>query len=714
MICHGCGFSVPHNKAPSDHKCFSCASRLSLDSDDLLLHGYNARPGAEVRVGQVNMARLVTEVIKEQQIALIEGPVGSGKSLAYGVPAVLAGKRVVISTAKKQLQHQIAQKDIPAIGTQLGKPVTVALLKGQTNYACRAKVGAHVPADQKKAFVEWLDKSEFGDLSDYPGKRPLFWPDVTAEDCLGVRCPMVDNCGYWRAKQQTRAAQVVVANHHVVAFDLRFGPFNILGEYDTLIIDEAHQAADAFRSAFAQSVTPFGSRRILRQMDKAAPQTGLEVALENAWKNMFKVIEHQDGEVPSDPFGAAGEETIAILEAVQTAVKKEIQENTDGSSARALEANRSALEPLWQLEKSLARPLIALRSIKEPQENEVVYITTSEKKNKTVTVAPISIGGFLGPQLHKIPSLVVTSATIAVNNSFEPIKRQLGLNYRPPAPAPATPPTGPAADPDATPKAKQIRELVLESPFDFNRQAVLYLPKHLPLPASMGAPEAERDAYLQALTMECRRLLLASGGNAFILFTSGADLREVHARLEAEDLGLPLIPQGDDAEAAFKEFQRTPRSTILGLKSFWEGVDVAGDKLRLVIITKLPFPVASDPVLLAQGRQIKAAALAKDSGEGAANSAVFQQLQVPAMITDLRQGAGRLIRTRTDKGVLAILDTRVWTGSGKKKPTPTQQVCMGYGAMVVNAIGFSQRTDQFHHVDKFLRHLQQAEQKKAK
>lgn len=723
MRCPGCGLNTPFNKAPEDFRCMACARHLQWETDDYLLHGAGGLV-REVRPGQVTLGRLVEEVIKGQEIAIAEGPVGIGKTFSYLIPSLLAeGKRIVVSTAKKQLQHQIARKDAPYLAEKLGKNTQVALLKGKSNYACRVKVVDIKKPEDQAAFVTWLNGSEYGDITDYPGKRPYFWGDVTAEDCIGSKCRFFNKCGYARAKQQTKTAQVIIANHHVVAFDLRFGPRKMLGEYDVLIIDEAHQAPAAFRGAFSQSVGPFAVKRIIRQIDNVGLNTGLERILEDVWERMFQEVAHLDGEVPRDPFGQAGLDAIKLLEDLDKIAKREMAEagvDVDGGSGDDDEPLSGGAGVDWghvakleMLRKSIERPLDALTQAHDPGDNTVIYVQTTERKNKIVNVAPISVGPMIGPKWQQIPTTVLTSATIAVNGEFSDIKRQLGLDWKPPA-TPSLPQQpvsmGQAAAADEA-QPKKIHEIVLQTPFDYKTQALLYTPKDVPLPVGPASPwdteekRKQREAYIRVLTTHCMRLIRSSDGNAFVLFTSNQDLNEVHQRLLEEDLDNTFIPQGDDAEAAFKQFMATPRSVILGNKSFWEGVDVQGDKLRLVIVTKLPFPLVSDPVLQARQRQFTEQLKARGMQEGAIRSQVFNSLQIPAMITDLRQGAGRLIRSKTDKGVLAILDCRVWTGSSSKAPTPATKNYGGYGSQVVGSIGFPNRTSDFVLVDKFLQML---------
>lgn len=718
MKCKGCGLSLPFPKVTEDRRCTGCGNDLQFTSDDFLLHGANNLIKS-VRTGQVEMARLIETLIENSSVGIIEGPVGIGKSFAYTIPAILSGKRIVISTAKKQLQHQLFA-DAPRLATHLEKEgLGVALLKGKSNYACLDKLNELDPGPERQAIEAWLLNAKTGDIveaTDHFGRRPKQWFEMTAEDCVGARCKFSKRCGYWRSKQQAKVAQVIIANHYVVAFDLKFGPYKILPQYDVLVIDEAHQAPAAMRGAFAQTVTPFGVKRIIQAIDKVGLNTGHEKRLEDLWKQMFEAVKNVEGEVGKDPFGAAGDEAILILEAINkmaTAEKKEAGGGDDSEDMEESEAtfggktDWDALVKIERLKRLLARQLEALRSAKQPDDNTVVYVTTAgggDKRYKTVNVAPISVGPMIGSKFTQIPTTIITSATLSVNGKFDDIKRQLGLDYEERRPAAPTQAVGMAQAAADIPPEKKVETLVLESPFDYRRQAVLYTPKHMPLPVSAGSPDLEeRRKYINALATEIARLLRASEGNAFILFSATSDMVDVQAALEEEDLkGVTLIPQGDDAEAAFGRFKNTPKSAILGLKSFWEGVDVQGDKLRLVIITKLPFPMPSEPVFQARARVEKKRAMDRGMGEREADGIVFRILSIPSMITDLRQGVGRLIRSTTDRGVCAILDPRIWTGSAKKKPAPTQLRYEGYGITTINALGFAQRTSDITNVAKFL------------
>ncbi|MBA2706814.1 MAG: ATP-dependent DNA helicase [Gemmatimonadaceae bacterium] len=694
----------------------ACGTALKFDTDDFLLHGANNLV-REIRPGQVLMGQLTERVLANKSFATVEGPVGIGKSFAYAIPSILSGKRVVISTAKKQLQHQLAQKDLPFLAERLEKPVTIALLKGKSNYGCAMKASDLKPEDEA-TFRAWLASSKMGDLSDWPGRKPFYWSDVTAEDCVGGhRCKFSKDCGYWKSKEQLKSAQIVVANHHVVAWDLRFGPKKLLGNYDCLIIDEAHQAVSAFRGAYSKQATPYSVKRIIRGVDKAGLDTKLVKPLEMAWDAMFAHIKNLDGEVPANPFEAHGEISQEILATLRAQVKKEMADHGGGDDvdpddfdyaekmrSRKPNLHQDYVTKLEMLGRSIDRPLEALAEIKDPGDNIVVYVNTTDKKAKIVNAAPINIGPMVGPKLRQLDTVIVTSATIAVNGDFRDIRNQLGLDMN------VT-----VNDEDGAPvtlEKKEVEELVLETPFDYRRQALLYMPQHMPMPVSRSGtypPTPERIKYIEAVSTECKKLIRSSDGNAFILFTATNDMRDVHAALLEEGLDNPLIMQEDDAESTFKAFMATPKSVILGLKSFWEGVDVVGDKLRLVIITKLPFPQVNDPVIRARSRTVKNEGIARGLSESTAESNVFKAVQVPIMLTDLRQGAGRLIRSKEDKGVLAILDPRIWTGSGKKLPIIGQRAPGGYGAQAADSVGFSNKTADFGLVDKFLRMLCQEE-----
>lgn len=708
-----CGFTVPITKVKHD-SCPICGNPMSKQTDDFLLHG-GAQLVKEVRPGQVEMGRLVEHVLENKEFAIIEGPVGIGKSFAYAIPALLAGKRVIITTAKKQLQHQLAQKDLPFLSDKLGVSVKIAMIKGKANYACRLKANEMTKKEDQNQFLDWLKEHPSGDFTDHRGKRPSYFPIVTAEDCIGGSCRYREECGYWASKQKIKEAKVVIANHHVVAFDLRFGPGAILGPYDALIIDEAHQVPSAFRSAYSKAINVNNIKRVLKAVDNCGYVEFDTKAFKQEWDALFHSVNVQDGEIPPNPFGLAGDAVIMRLEHLMTWVRQDlknrgVRERENEKYEKVIEdfvgqsaEDQQMIADLHMLKKAVERPLGALKLLKAPDPNTVLYVTTTDRNVRVFNAAPIKLGPLVGKKLREIDSVVITSATLAINGGFADVKDNLGLN-------------GTLRNPENMARAepRTTRELILPSPFDYVRQALLYTPYHIPHAVAAGDisnPSPERTAYISALARECRYLLTASRGNAFILFTATQDMRDVHAELASYDLPYPLFVQEDDAEATLRNFMETPDSVILGLKSFWEGVDVVGEKLRLVIITKLPFPQVTDPVTQAMARTIKNEALAKGLTAGNAESAVFNSVQIPAMLTDLRQGAGRLIRSKNDRGVLAILDARVWTGSQKTLPKPGQKDHVGYGKRAVKATGFTNVTGDFAYVEALFKKFYPAPQK---
>lgn len=729
MQCTSCGFAASYDIVGAKRQCNSCGGHFIFDTDDFLVHQYGA-PGRDIRGGQIDMGRLVEKAIRDHAIAVVEAPVGSGKSDAYGVPAILSvasgapnllknykgykpemiasrpefQSRVIISTAKKALQRQLAEKDLPFIRNRLGdKTITVGQLKGKSNFACRLRAETVLAPREREEFFKWMDKNPEEDLTLFAGKRPPYLYDVTAEDCLGRMCSYSKPdagghipCGYARARADAMKARVIVTNHHMVAYDLQFGPGTVLGPYSTLILDEAHQAPSSFRAAFSSHLTEAGHRRLVRQLDSAGIGGTYADRLSAAWAAMFSGFELLSGEIPKDPFGAAGDATLGVLVEIQAAVQTAMNSLGWADSGYNLDAirdysDRSTILHLLALSRTVSRTIQPVTASKNPDSNTVLYAGKTPGNFKMLTLAPITVGKLIGYKLQMLPSLVVTSATMAVNKTFDDIKFQLGLNW------------ASYKDGEGRPiPTKQIHELTLESPFNYSEQALLYTPTHIPLPALVDSPE--RPRYVAAIAAECSRLIQASNGNAFILFTSRQDLQEVYEVLDSYGLPNPLIIQEDDAGSTFTSFMSTPNSVLLGVKSFWEGVDVQGQKLQLVIVVKLPFPSATDPVLQARARQLVADQVAKGVAPQTAQQSVFNRLQIPYMLTELRQGAGRLIRAKTDTGVLAVLDTRVFTGDSKSLPTPGQTTYRGYGKAAVEAIGFPNRVTDFQVVSRVFAH----------
>lgn len=730
MRCSGCGFCITVNQKSVNWKCNVCGGGMLLDAEDFLLHQYGA-PGRDVRPEQVKMGVLVEEVLFNQEIALIEAPVGSGKSDGYGIPAFIAAsdkskykllpttrvsstlakdtklkRRIVISTAKKNLQHQIAEKDLPFIKERHGGDARIALFKGKSNYACRFRVDMLKDPDKEKMH-RWLDKNPAEDLTQYPGQKPIYFPDITAEECIGKSCAYAQSlggkpplCGYRRARQAAKDAAIVVTNHHVVAQDLKLGPNRLLGSYTALIIDEAHQLPGSLRAAFSEHITQGAPNKLARLIDKVSLAGSFAGTLKSQWDAMFANVQASQGELKRDPFGRPAADAVATLSELWDVTTKQAVEfgwvadpkegEEDSPVSKLSDDEKLLLSSFLSIRKRCESLTSALRSAAEPDSNTVIFVT-QEKQQRVVSVCPVNTGPLVGPRLQLIPSIVLTSGTITLNGSFNEIKYQLGLNWSAYA-------EGATKHP-----AKKINELILKNPFDYSRQAFLYTPTHMPMPVGETSPN--RGAYISAVVDECARLIEASNGNAFVLFTAKKDQEDVYAGLLGKGLTQPLILHAGDAEVALQQFKNTPNSALLGLKSFWEGVDIQGQKLQLVIIPKLPFASPTDPVVRARTDQCIRELLAEGVDEKDASKTAFRRIQIPQMLIDLRQGAGRLIRTKRDRGVLAILDPRIFTGSASIMPRPNHSPSgrYGYGKEAADAIGFNNQTIDFELIAKGLR-----------
>jgi len=700
-----CGARIRHDHAPADFLCQFCGKAMARDADDFLLYGAEGLI-KEHRDGQVTMGRAVEDTIRTKNALVVEGPVGVGKSFAYLIPALLSGQRTIVSTAQKPLQRQLAEVDGPLLLKALAYDApnaTVVMLKGKNNYGCllHASVTADVPE-----FAQWLATSTTADLSEYTGKQPAKIRDATAEGCSGRKCPLAKKCGYMALRARAADAKLLVVNHSLVAFDLRFGPMRVLGPYSTLIIDEAHKAVGSFRSAFEESISNRGQNRVLNRIDalNAFQLPVRSQQVKDAWDFAFSQLQVREGALAPDPFGPAGLSLEEILTDLRTFIDARIGVKSRGVVENADIAELPGnLDPhdfnnAIQLSRALHRSAAALKAIRIPNKNTLVTAEKGQGGLIRCKATPVSIGALVGAKLGAIPSLIFTSATMAVAGQFDAFIGELGLTRLTDERNVPTDPVPPLRDGTPGPvfSVKAIAKLAVPTPFDYQKQgAVLYIPRHVKPAVSEMAGETSdaREAYLDSVASETLKLVQASGGNALVLFTATSDMREVGARLAEAAPHIPWLSQdaaaGESADVVLKRFIATPGSVILGLKSFWEGVSVNGDKLWLVVVTKLPFPSPEDPLnkLLEQQLQEQL----KDSTMSASDKKgfIFNRLSFAPMMTDLRQGAGRLIRTKTDRGVLAILDSRVWSGKTGAAAVPGQVTPAGYGPRIIAALGFN-------------------------
>ncbi len=590
-----------------------------------------AIPGFRHRPQQVAMAQAVAEVFEEAGSLVCEAGTGTGKTFAYLAPALASGRKTIVSTGTRNLQDQLFHRDLPLVREALGLGGRIALLKGRANYLCPQRLGLAVaggqlpPAQARdlQRIRAWAGRTRSGDIAEagLPEDAAIWpWVTSTSDNCLGADCPDFDACFLVEARRQAQEADLVVVNHHLLCADLALkdGGFGeLLPDADAFVVDEAHQLPEVAGAFFGMTLS---SRQLLDLVrdttaahhQEAADQPDLGPALDHlttaarAFRLAFGVEPRR---------GTWGE-----MEASEA-----IQEGLDRLEA-ALSGLIGALEGVAGrgkgLDNCLGRAtdlLDTLDLLRGEDEQEAVRWFETGRQGFRLNRTPMDISKVLGPALEGHPGAwVFTSATLAVGGSFAHFSHQLGLE---------DPATG-----------------IWDSPFDYARQALLYVPRELPLPAQ--ADYNRRVAELASGILELSR------GRAFLLYTSHRALQEARSLL-APRLPFPLLVQGDAPRAELLErFRRQGNAVLLGTASFWEGVDVRGEALSCVIIDKLPFAAPGDPVLKARIEAVR-----RSGGNP------FADFQLPQAVITLKQGAGRLIRDETDRGLLVICDPRLLTKS---------------------------------------------------
>jgi len=588
--------------------------------------------GYEHRPAQLEMAERVEEAFRSKQHLLVEAGTGTGKTLAYLIPAIRSGRRVVIATATKSLQEQLFTKDVPFLRKHFAPELKVAVMKGRANFLCRHKIhqmeGQPILSGMEELdwftqIREWEPLTETGDraeLTFLPDDAEL-WSrmDARREACTGQKCPEFQRCFITAMHQRAAEADLIIVNHHLFFADLAlrqddFG--SILPEYSAVVFDEAHEIEDVASDYFGRQVSNYRFEELARDTEQALrlAQQGGPSLLRRVVRVRQRAHDFFDGFPPKDgrsPFEPAARE--AFLEQHRGGYDEL------AGALRGLEADIAALPTRVEELVAVARRAAELRGEMAflLESNEANYVYWFERRGKGVFVAatPIDVSSILQERLFEaFDTVILTSATLTVGGRFDFLKQRLGL--------------------------RTARERILPQEFDFKRQAILYIPWRL--------PDVRDAAFAEKAAQEIVGLLEITDGRAFCLFTSYSQMNQIYD-LVRERSPFPMLLQGTAPRTALLErFRTTPGAVLFATSSFWQGVDVPGSELSCVIVDRLPFAVPSDPVVAARVR-----ALTED-GRNA-----FAEYQVPEAVLALKQGFGRLIRTRTDRGVLAILDNRI-------------------------------------------------------
>ena len=641
-------------------------------------------PDFEPRAGQIEMAAAVAQVFARGGVLLAEAGTGTGKTLAYLVPAILSRERVLISTGTKNLQEQIYFKDIPALRAALGIPFTATCMKGRANYVCLHKLdqlhdeaGPAIHDVFLPVIREWSARTDTGDraeLRDLP-EDLSFWNEVsaTADTCLGAECPRYDDCFVTRMRQRAAASDIVIVNHHLLCADASVRQ-NAYGEVipacSRAIIDEAHQLEDIATQHFGFSVSNYRFEELARDVQKVAGSAAIEeqadrmeiekaiARLRNHATSFFNEVafaHRGDGRMKSEERVRATPESLGhardaaahltgaldILESALQLVRlppspqggcgvtgpPSPEGGFSGTGKPGLDVSDTDLEDAREDVLALARRAGELRTelrfLLRAGDDDYVYFVEFRGRGVFLRASPIDVSAIVRELLiDKMRTTILTSATLTVDGGFDYVRARLGIG-----------------------SADEVR---LASEFDFTQQAILYLPQRMPDP--------REERFAMAAGREVIEILKRTRGRAFVLFTSYATMRAVQAIAEMA-LDYPILAQGGAPRSQLlDQFRQTAHSVLFATASFWQGVDVVGEALSCVIIDKLPFASPGDPITAARIDAIRAR-----GGDP------FGEYQVPLAILALQQGLGRLIRHRRDRGVLAVLDPRLRTkGYGRR------------------------------------------------
>jgi ATP-dependent DNA helicase DinG len=633
-----------------------------------------SHPAYEFRRGQLQMAKAVEQALSGKRHLIVEAGTGTGKTLAYLLPVIRSGKRVIISTGTKTLQEQLYFKDIPFLQKQLGGELRVCYMKGRANYLCRKKLydltdqpllNGLEEINQFRIISDWEKTTETGDraeLAEMPESSQLWSKlDARSDRCIGAECQQFERCFITEMRRRAAESDIIIVNHHLFCADLaikaavdRGQDSGVLPDAGVVVFDEAHELEDVATGFFGVSVSNVRVEEVLRDVELTLRRANLPVAqalaasarVRERSQFFFSLIPPGEGrfafENRAEFLEEHGDEFIAL-------------QNTLMHLYTELQAVPDKPDEVYNLCRRIEELRVQLGFILESnQKNTVFWIERRGERrggrggqqNVFLQATPITVSDILRQTLFDhLETVVLTSATLAVGGEFGYIRGRVGLEH--------------------------ARELIVQSHFDYPSQALLYVPRDLPDP---------RDPqFVEKASQRVRQLLEITRGRAFCLFTSYSFMHQLYDRLLGE-LGFPMLLQGSAPKnALLEEFRMTPNCVLFATSSFWQGVDVQGEQLSCVIIDRLPFAVPNDPVVAARIKAID-----EDGGNA------FFEYQVPSAVISLKQGFGRLIRSLHDRGLLCLLDNRIL----KKQ----------YGRVFLDSLPQYARTTDVKAVERFFGH----------